>query len=70
MAAEIKRVFDLLKYSLENPKQEFISGKINGKWINYSTADFCTAVDDLSRGLIKQGIGKGGRVAVMSHNRP
>lgn len=70
MAAEIKRVFDLLKYSLENPKQEFISGKINGKWINYSTADFCTAVDNLSRGLIKQGIGKGGRVAVMSHNRP
>lgn len=70
MAAEIKRVFDLLKYSLENPKQEFISGKIKGKWINYSTADFCEAVDNLSRGLIKQGISKGGRVAVMSHNRP
>lgn len=70
MAAEIKRVFDLLKYSLENPKQEFISGKINGKWINYSTVDFCNAVDNLSRGLIKQGVGKGGRVAVMSHNRP
>ncbi|KIA96712.1 AMP-dependent synthetase [Pedobacter kyungheensis] len=70
MAAEIKRVFDLLKYSLENPKQEFISGKIKGKWINYSTADFCAAVDNLSRGLIKQGINKGGRVAVMSHNRP
>jgi len=70
MAAEIKRVFDLLEYSLENPKQEFISGKINGKWINYSTIDFCSAVDNLSRGLIKQGIGKGGRVAVMSHNRP
>jgi len=70
MAAEIKRVFDLLNYSLEIPKQEFISGKIKGKWINYSTADFCTAVDNLSRGLIKQGINKGGRVAVMSHNRP
>ncbi|QNN41165.1 AMP-dependent synthetase/ligase [Pedobacter roseus] len=70
MAAEIKRVFDLLKYSLENPKQEFISGKVSGKWINYSTVDFCDAVDQLSRGLIKQGITKGGRVAVMSHNRP
>lgn len=70
MAAEIKRVFDLLKYSLENPKQEFISGKIKGKWINYSTADFCATVNDLSRGLIQQGIDKGGRVAVMSHNRP
>lgn len=70
MAAEIKRVFDLLKFSLEQPKEEFISGKIKGKWINYSTAEFCAAVDDLSRGLIKQGIDKAGRVAVMSHNRP
>ncbi|PWS27457.1 long-chain fatty acid--CoA ligase [Pedobacter yonginense] len=70
MAASIKRVFDLLKFSLEQPKAEFISGKIKGKWINYSTQDFCNTVDDLSRGLVKQGIGKGGRVAVMSHNRP
>ncbi len=70
MAAAIKRVFDLLKYSLEQPQQEFINGKINGKWINYSTAEFCEVTDNLSRGLISQGIGKGGRVAVMSHNRP
>jgi len=70
MAAEIKRVFDLLKFSLEKPKPEFINGKVNGKWINYSTEEFCTTVDNLSRGLIKNGIKKGGRVAVMSHNRP
>jgi len=70
MAAAIKRVFDLLKYSLEQPQQEFINGKINGKWINYSTAEFCEVTDNLSRGLVRQGIGKGGRVAVMSHNRP
>ncbi|KLT66185.1 long-chain fatty acid--CoA ligase [Pedobacter sp. BMA] len=70
MAAEITRVFDLLKHNLEKPKQAFINGKINGKWVNYSTADFCASVDNLSRGLINAGIGKGGRVAVMSHNRP
>ena len=70
MTAEITRVFDLLKYSLEKPKQEFVNGKINGKWVNYSTAEFCDAVDHLSRGLIKTGIIKGARVAVMSHNRP
>jgi len=70
MAADIKRVFDLLKYSLEQPKQEFISGKIKGEWVHYSTEAFCDCVDNLSRGLVKQGIGKGGRVAVMSHNRP
>jgi len=70
MAAEITRVFDLLKHNLAKPKQEFINGKINGKWVNYSTTEFCDAVDQLSRGLIKAGIDKGGRVAVMSHNRP
>lgn len=70
MAAAITRVFDLLRHNLKNPKQEFINGKINGKWINYSTEAFCETVDHLSKGLIGQGIGKGGRVAVMSHNRP
>ncbi|WP_443937712.1 AMP-dependent synthetase/ligase [Pedobacter sp. MW01-1-1] len=70
MAAEIKRVFDLLKYSLKNPKQEFISGKLKGKWVHYSTQDFCAAVDDLSRGLIQIGVKKESRVAVVSHNRP
>ncbi|RZK89734.1 MAG: long-chain fatty acid--CoA ligase [Pedobacter sp.] len=70
MAAAITRVFDLLKFSLEQPQQEFINGKIAGKWVNYSTEEFCDAVDNLSRGLINQGIGKGARVAVMSHNRP
>jgi len=70
MAAEITRVFDLLRISLDQPKEQFISGKINGKWVHYSTQEFCNTVDNLSRGLINAGIGKGGRVAVMSHNRP
>ncbi|OWK69793.1 long-chain fatty acid--CoA ligase [Pedobacter sp. AJM] len=70
MAAEIKRVFDLLKYSLEKPKDDFVSGKIKGKWVNYSTVAFCEAVDHLSRGLISVGMAKESRVAVMSHNRP
>lgn len=71
MGATITRVFDLLKYNLENfPKEEFISGKVNGSWIKYSTQKFCDAVDSLSRGLIGIGAGKASRIAVMSHNRP
>ncbi|MGY3052929.1 long-chain acyl-CoA synthetase [Pedobacter sp. UYEF25] len=70
MNENVTRVFDLLKHSLDTPKLEFVSGKLAGKWINYSTESFCKTVDKLSRGLVKQGIGKGGRVAVMSHNRP
>jgi len=71
MAATITRVFDLLQYNLEKfPKEEFISGKIKGQWVKYSTRKFCDTVDLLSKGLISLGIGKESRIAVMSHNRP
>lgn len=71
MSVKITRVFDLLKYNLENfPKDEFVSGKINGKWHKYSTAQFCKEVDWLSSGLTAKGVAKGSRVAVMSANRP
>lgn len=67
----ITRVFDLLRHNLENfPKEEFISGKINGAWKKYSTKKFCDTTDQLSRGLTTLGIKKGSRVAVMSANRP
>ena len=71
MSVAITRVFDLLKYNLEtSPKDEFINRKVKGSWINYSTVSFCETVDSLSKGLINAGVVKGGRVAVMSHNRP
>lgn len=71
MSVTINRVFDLLSYNLANfPKQEFISGKVNGEWKKYSTEAFCTTTDNLSKGLTTLGIGKGSRVAVMAHNRP
>jgi len=71
MAVTITRVFDLLQYNLEKfPKEEFVSGKINGKWVKYSTQKFCDTVDALSRGLIGIGLGKESRVAVISPNRP
>lgn len=71
MPVTVTRVFDLLKYNLEKfPKEEFISGKINGEWKKYSTQQFADTVDNLSKGLIKLGMEKGSRIAVMSHNRP
>jgi long-chain acyl-CoA synthetase len=69
--SEITRVFDLLQYNLQQfPKEEFINGKKDGKWNVNSTQGFINIVDNLSRGLIDQGIVKGSRVAVMAHNRP
>ncbi len=71
MAATITRVFDLLQYNLEKfPKDEFISGKVKGVWVKYSTQKFSDTVDLLSKGLISIGMGKGSRIGVMSHNRP
>lgn len=71
MPVTVTRVFDLLKYNLEKfPKDEFISGKVNGVWQKYSTQQVSDLADQLSRGLIKLGIGKGSRVGVMSNNRP
>jgi long-chain acyl-CoA synthetase len=67
----IKRVFDLLQFNLENfPKNDFVGGKRAGEWFTYSTHQFKELVDDLSRGLISKGMGKGSRIAVMSPNRP
>ena len=71
MAATITRVFDLLQYNLEKfPKEEFISGKVKGEWVKYSTQKFSDTVDLLSKGLISIGMGKESRIGVMSHNRP
>lgn len=71
MAVTISRVFDLLQHNLEKfPKEEFVSGKINGQWVKYSTQKFSDTVDALSRGLISIGLGKESRVAVISPNRP
>ena len=71
MSVSITRVFDLLKYRLSvSPKKEFICGKINGEWLKYSTEEFCTKVNDLSRGLASIKIGKESKVAIMSANRP
>lgn len=71
MSRTITRVFDLLQHNLDNfPKNEFISGKVNGKWNKYSTQEFCDEVDQLSKGLTTVGVAKGARVAVMSANRP
>ena len=71
MPVTITRVFDLLQFNLQNfPKEEFISGKVEGKWKKYSTQTFIEDVDYLSKGLISLGLGKGSKIAVMSPNRP
>ncbi len=71
MSASPTRVFDLLAQAKDKyNKPILVAGKANGKWTNYSTDQFTEIVDQLSKGLIHHGIGKGDKVALMSANRP
>src|SRR5690606_9793991 len=65
------RIFDILAYyKTHYAKPVMVAGKADGKWTIYSTDDFLSTVDNLSKGLVAKGIGKGDKIALMSHNRP
>lgn len=67
----INRVFDLLDYNRQKYSSlDMLAAKINGEWVKYSAEDFIEISDNVSRGLIKQGIKKNDKVAIMSENRP
>jgi long-chain acyl-CoA synthetase len=57
MMNEQSRLFDLLQYQLDTfPKADMLSGKENGEWKSYSTAEVKVLVDQLSAGLLSLGI--------------
>ena len=69
--AEITRTFDILTYSEENYNYEVaLSVKRNGKWENFSTAEYRKYVDDFSLGLLAMGFEKGDKIATVTNNRP
>ncbi|MEO5911523.1 MAG: long-chain fatty acid--CoA ligase [Pelobium sp.] len=67
----ISRVFDLLDYNKNKyNSKDVLASKVNGEWVKHSAEDFIERVNELSRGLIKSGIKKDDKIAVMSPNRP
>jgi long-chain acyl-CoA synthetase len=65
------RVFDILKYQLDNyPKADALANKVNGQWVTYSTAQYQEFANKISVALIKHGIVKDDKVAIISPNRP
>lgn len=70
--SENKRIFDLLtNYKKKYAKPIMVAGKSHGVWKNFSTEQFTSMVDQLSRGLIRQeNIGKSDKIGLMSGNRP
>ncbi len=67
----IQRVFDLLQFNKDKyNSKDILASKVNGNWQKHSVDDFIKYADDMSRGLLKLGIKKDEKVAVMSPNRP
>lgn len=69
---EVKRIFDLLDHYTENyPNQEVaLSCKREGKWINYSIKDYVEKANYVSSALLKLGVKKEDKIAIISSNRP
>jgi long-chain acyl-CoA synthetase len=75
---EHSRIFDYIDYQLNRfPKQDMFSGKENGKWRNFSTAEVKETINKLSAGLIKIGVSghdmaieNQDKIALISKNRP
>ncbi|MCK5905979.1 MAG: AMP-binding protein, partial [Flavobacteriales bacterium] len=72
MAVEVKRIFDIPYFQLDNyPLQNaYVSKSIGHRtWDETSTVDFIKTVNEVSKGLLSIGIKAGDRLAIISNNR-
>jgi len=68
---EVRTLCDIFYYSVETyRKSEHLKVKRGGEWRAISSAEFLSAVEELSLGLRALGVEKGDRVAILSENRP
>ena len=68
---EVTRLFDLLPYQLgRNPKEDAFAYKVKGEWVKFSTQQVIEIVNNVSLGLLKAGVKKDDKVAIISPNRP
>lgn len=69
MVMKIERVFDFLyDQQKNNPIPNSIVGKKDGAWVEYSTEDYINLSNKVSRGLLRKGIQKGDKIAVVVNN--
>ncbi len=68
---EVKRLFDALHHQKENyPQEVAIASMQNGEWWKLSTDELISLSNKLSHGLLKLGIQKGDKIAIVtSSNR-
>ena len=64
---EVTRLFDFPYYQLENkPNASALVTKYGGKWISTSTQDYLNKANAVSRALLKLGVKKNDKIAVIS----
>ncbi len=65
----ITRLFDFPYYQLENyPLQDALTTKQNGVWVKTSTQEYLDKANAISRGLLRLGIQKNDKIAIISSN--
>ena len=68
---DVRRSFDILAHQLENsPKSDCLAAKIDGRYQPISTAEVQQQANLVSLGLVKLGLKKDDKVAIISMNRP
>lgn len=70
MINQVKTISDFYYFQLQHtPREDAFTQKENGKWTPLSINDFITKSQHFSLGLMKLGIQKGDRIAIISSNR-
>lgn len=69
---EVTRLFEFIQYQKQNhPLEKAFGHRIDGAWKYYSTDDIIEMANQVSRGLLKLGVEKGDRIALIVYeNRP
>jgi long-chain acyl-CoA synthetase len=68
---QCERLFDLLPtYVAWYNKSDVFASKVDGVWKTYSAGEVIQLINQVSFGLMKLGIGKDDKVAIISPNRP
>ena len=70
MINQVKTISDFYYFQLQHtPRTDAFTQKENGKWTPLSIQDFVAKSQHFSLGLMKLGIEKGDRIAIISSNR-
>ena len=69
---EVTRTFDLLQRYRDKyiDKEDALAGKVNKKWVKYSTQEYIDNCNHVSYGLLELGLQKGDKIVTICNNRP